>query len=201
MPGLQDVAERLSTAFDTRVTVSLGKRKGKIVVEFGSVDDLQRIVDLMNACERLTYDTGNYVTVTQLLVARPAWPGSKEETVCAVNGNWLDAAPFDAAARRQNGAVAACSPILEGPAHTAPLTEDPGRIVSARITPLRLEAFEQLPKHARRCVFWEVDPSTPRGDGSPRRPRIREGSVAVDGHAGVGIVRTGRWRMRGRGDG
>jgi hypothetical protein len=32
--------------------------------------------------------------------------------------------------------------------------------VSARITPLRLEAFEQLPKHARHCVFWEVDPST-----------------------------------------
>jgi ParB family transcriptional regulator, chromosome partitioning protein len=49
MPGLQDVAERLSTAFDTKVTVSLGKRKGKIVVEFGSVDDLQRIVDLMSA--------------------------------------------------------------------------------------------------------------------------------------------------------
>lgn len=48
MPGLQDVAERLSSAFDTRVTVSLGKRKGKIVVEFGSVDDLQRIVELMN---------------------------------------------------------------------------------------------------------------------------------------------------------
>ncbi len=48
MPGLQDVAERLSSAFDTRVTVSLGKRKGKIVVEFGSVEDLQRIVDLMN---------------------------------------------------------------------------------------------------------------------------------------------------------
>jgi len=32
--------------------------------------------------------------------------------------------------------------------------------VSARITPLRLEAFEQLPKHARRCTFWEVDPAT-----------------------------------------
>lgn len=48
MPGLQDVAEQLSSTFDTRVTVSLGKRKGKIVVEFGSVDDLQRIVDLMN---------------------------------------------------------------------------------------------------------------------------------------------------------
>jgi ParB family chromosome partitioning protein len=48
MPGLQDVAERLSTMFDTRVTVSVGKRKGKIVVEFGSVDDLQRIVALMD---------------------------------------------------------------------------------------------------------------------------------------------------------
>jgi len=48
MPGLQDVAERLSGTFDTRVTVSLGKRKGKIVVEFGSVEDLQRIVGLMD---------------------------------------------------------------------------------------------------------------------------------------------------------
>ena len=46
-PGLQNFAERLSESFDTRVTVSLGKRKGKIVVEFGNVDDLQRIVSLM----------------------------------------------------------------------------------------------------------------------------------------------------------
>lgn len=46
-PGLQDVADRLSNAFDTRVKVELGKRKGKIVVEFGSVDDLERIVELM----------------------------------------------------------------------------------------------------------------------------------------------------------
>jgi ParB family transcriptional regulator, chromosome partitioning protein len=51
MPGLQDVAERLSMAFDTRVTVSVGKRKGKIVVEFGSVDDLQRIVALMDGVD------------------------------------------------------------------------------------------------------------------------------------------------------
>ena len=39
-----------------------------------------------------------------------------------------------------------------------------------RITPMRLEAFEQLPKHARRCVFWEVDPATLRsapGGGNP----------------------------------
>ena len=32
--------------------------------------------------------------------------------------------------------------------------------MSVRIVPLRLAAFEQLPKHARRCVFWEVDPAT-----------------------------------------
>ena len=54
MPGLQDVADRLSNAFDTRVTVSLGKRKGKIVVEFGSVDDLQRIIDIMTAHQGMT---------------------------------------------------------------------------------------------------------------------------------------------------
>lgn len=33
-------------------------------------------------------------------------------------------------------------------------------MVSARIAPLRLDGFERLPKHARRCVFWEVDPDT-----------------------------------------
>ena len=43
---------------------------------------------------------------------------------------------------------------------------NPGSLVAARITPLRLEAFEQLPKHARRCVYWEVDPSTLRGPQS-----------------------------------
>jgi hypothetical protein len=31
--------------------------------------------------------------------------------------------------------------------------------------PLRLECFEQLPKHARQCVFWELDPNVlRRGD-------------------------------------
>jgi ParB family chromosome partitioning protein len=46
-PGLQDLAERLSDQFDTRVKVELGQRKGRIVVEFGSVDDLERIARLM----------------------------------------------------------------------------------------------------------------------------------------------------------
>ena len=44
----------------------------------------------------------------------------------------------------------------------------------ARITPLRLEAFEQLPKHARRCVFWEVDPSTLGGEDHLTDPEFEK---------------------------
>jgi len=47
-PGLQDLAERLSDGFDTRVKIDLGRRKGRIVIEFGSVHDLERIVALMD---------------------------------------------------------------------------------------------------------------------------------------------------------
>ena len=43
-PGLTDLANRLSDVLDTRVKVELGQRKGKIVVEFASLDDLDRIV-------------------------------------------------------------------------------------------------------------------------------------------------------------
>jgi ParB family transcriptional regulator, chromosome partitioning protein len=47
-PGLKDLADRLSDIFDTRVKVELGQRKGKIVVEFASLDDLERIVRSMS---------------------------------------------------------------------------------------------------------------------------------------------------------
>jgi len=47
-PGLQDLADRLSDVFETRVKVELGKRKGKIVVEFASLEDLERIVRSMS---------------------------------------------------------------------------------------------------------------------------------------------------------
>jgi len=47
-PRLADLAERLSERYDTRVRVDLGRRKGRITVEFGSVDDLERIVELMD---------------------------------------------------------------------------------------------------------------------------------------------------------
>jgi ParB family chromosome partitioning protein len=47
-PGLADLAERLSDRFETRVKVDLGRTKGKITVEFASLDDLRRIVEIMD---------------------------------------------------------------------------------------------------------------------------------------------------------
>jgi ParB family chromosome partitioning protein len=43
-PTLSDLASRLSDRFETRVKVDLGQKKGKIVVEFASMDDLDRIL-------------------------------------------------------------------------------------------------------------------------------------------------------------
>jgi ParB family transcriptional regulator, chromosome partitioning protein len=50
-PKLEVLAHRLSERFETRVKVDIGKSKGRIVVEFGSIDDLERIVALMSPAE------------------------------------------------------------------------------------------------------------------------------------------------------
>ncbi|QCB29491.1 ParB/RepB/Spo0J family partition protein [Corynebacterium endometrii] len=42
-----DTAERLADRFDTKVTVTMGKRKGKMVVEFGDQEDFERILSLI----------------------------------------------------------------------------------------------------------------------------------------------------------
>lgn len=47
-PALRGLADRLSDLFETRVKVELGRNKGKIVVEFATVDDLERIVKAMS---------------------------------------------------------------------------------------------------------------------------------------------------------
>jgi ParB family transcriptional regulator, chromosome partitioning protein len=47
-PALRELADRLSDVFDTRVKVELGQRKGRIVVEFASLEDLERIVAAMS---------------------------------------------------------------------------------------------------------------------------------------------------------
>jgi ParB family chromosome partitioning protein len=46
-PAITELADRLADTFETRVRVELGRRKGKITVEFASVDDLERIIALM----------------------------------------------------------------------------------------------------------------------------------------------------------
>ncbi|MFJ3231369.1 ParB/RepB/Spo0J family partition protein [Streptomyces sp. NPDC086787] len=43
-PALNELATRLSDRFETRVKVDLGQKKGKITVEFASMDDLERIL-------------------------------------------------------------------------------------------------------------------------------------------------------------
>jgi len=46
-PRLAEIADRLSDRYDTRVKIDLGRSKGKVVIEFATVDDLERIVRLM----------------------------------------------------------------------------------------------------------------------------------------------------------
>jgi ParB family transcriptional regulator, chromosome partitioning protein len=47
-PALRHLADRLSDVFETRVKVEFGRNKGKIVVEFATIDDLERIVKTMS---------------------------------------------------------------------------------------------------------------------------------------------------------
>ena len=42
-PKLKEVSDQLSDHLDTRVSVELGKQKGKIVIEFATIEDLERI--------------------------------------------------------------------------------------------------------------------------------------------------------------
>ena len=46
-PALADLAAALSDALETRVAVDLGRSRGKITITFASVDDLERIVDVI----------------------------------------------------------------------------------------------------------------------------------------------------------
>lgn len=47
-PGLDELSERLSARLETRVKVDLGRKKGKITVEYASLEDLRRIVDVID---------------------------------------------------------------------------------------------------------------------------------------------------------
>jgi ParB family transcriptional regulator, chromosome partitioning protein len=47
-PGLLRLADRLSDLYETRVKVEQGRHKGKIIIEYATLDDLERIVNAMN---------------------------------------------------------------------------------------------------------------------------------------------------------
>ncbi|MCX4824356.1 ParB/RepB/Spo0J family partition protein [Streptomyces sp. NBC_01142] len=57
-PALTDLASRLSDRFETRVKVDLGQKKGKIVVEFASIDDLERILGTLAPGEGRVLEKG-----------------------------------------------------------------------------------------------------------------------------------------------
>ena len=46
-PEAEDAARRLSDRLDTRVRVEMGRTKGRIVVEFASAQDLERLTGLI----------------------------------------------------------------------------------------------------------------------------------------------------------
>jgi ParB family chromosome partitioning protein len=46
-PGLSELASRLSDSLETRVTIDAGRQRGKVVIEFATLDDLQRIVGII----------------------------------------------------------------------------------------------------------------------------------------------------------
>jgi len=46
-PRIAEIADRLSDRYDTRVKIQLGRSKGKVVIEFATVEDLERIVKIL----------------------------------------------------------------------------------------------------------------------------------------------------------
>lgn len=57
-PELSELAGRLSDRLETRVRVDLGARRGKIVVEFASIEDLERIITTLVPGERVRARAG-----------------------------------------------------------------------------------------------------------------------------------------------
>ncbi|MFJ9341380.1 ParB/RepB/Spo0J family partition protein [Streptomyces sp. NPDC101733] len=57
-PALSELATRLSDRFETRVKVDLGQKKGKITVEFASMEDLERILGTLAPGEGRVLEPG-----------------------------------------------------------------------------------------------------------------------------------------------
>ncbi|MGA0884058.1 MAG: ParB/RepB/Spo0J family partition protein [Candidatus Nanopelagicales bacterium] len=46
-PGLKDLSQRLEDVLDTRVNIQIGKNKGKIIIEFATMEDLRRVIEVI----------------------------------------------------------------------------------------------------------------------------------------------------------
>ena len=46
-PGLKELSDRLGDKLDTRVTITMGRAKGKVIIEFATLEDLRRIVEVI----------------------------------------------------------------------------------------------------------------------------------------------------------
>jgi ParB family chromosome partitioning protein len=55
-PALLDLADRLSDLFETRVKVDLGRSKGKITIEYASLEDLDRIIGTIDPTYERRHD-------------------------------------------------------------------------------------------------------------------------------------------------
>ncbi|BBA98713.1 putative ParB homolog [Actinacidiphila reveromycinica] len=78
-PALTHLATRLSDRFDTRVKVDLGQKRGKIVVEFASIEDLERILGSMAP--------GEGKVLESRLEAEPEEGGEAEDSTEAGTGS------------------------------------------------------------------------------------------------------------------
>ncbi len=59
---LDDLAGRLGDTLDTRVSIQLGQRKGRLNIDFASVDDLNRILSLMSPAIRGAFSESDLST-------------------------------------------------------------------------------------------------------------------------------------------
>ncbi|MCP2172909.1 ParB/RepB/Spo0J family partition protein [Terracoccus luteus] len=70
-PQLDDLSAHLADHLETRVAIALGRRKGKITVEFASVEDLERILALMGIDEREREGASDGATIDGHALTRP----------------------------------------------------------------------------------------------------------------------------------
>ena len=47
-PGLAELGDKLSGKLDTRVTVTMGAKRGKVTIEYATLEDLRRIVEIID---------------------------------------------------------------------------------------------------------------------------------------------------------